>query len=70
MGWGKEATRGHMGKHRVCSGDRGITKKAWPRVVIVFPAGKARQERLASLTNVSGLWAVRVVSGFQVLALS
>lgn len=61
-GWG-----GGRRPLRATWGSRRITKKAWPRALIVFPAGKARQERLASLTNVSGLWAVGMVSGFLVL---
>lgn len=42
-------------------------KESMAQSLVVFPAGKARQERLGSLTNVSGLWAVGVVSGFLVL---
>lgn len=63
-----EATQGHRGKHQVWSGVSENKEKAQPRDFPVFSMGKARQGRgnslgLASLSNVGGLWAIRVVSG-------
>ena len=55
--------QGHMEKYQVWSGGRKSEKKAWPRAFFVFPTGKAWQGGhnslgLASLGNVSGLWAL------------
>lgn len=47
--------------------EAGVSRRAWLRAFIMFSVGKARQGKgnslgLASLNNVSRLWAIGVVS--------